>query len=249
MAEQEPKVVEPIVEPVVEPPVPGAAQPEPTPIGDPIPPEPILTPEEENVQLRTENARLSTESSGRLDNIIGLRSKLRTQPAIRQPVEDPYKGREDDEPFTVGDARKASMDIDQKVSAAKSEARMDLSVEIAEEKHKDFAAALATFEDMADRNPALWGVAYGSKNPGEYIYKEGGGTTSPETIKREAKKEVVDTITSARPVLPKGGGGGPLGGPITAEQVAKFSPGELQEFKKENPKDFNRIMRETGEAE
>ena len=218
-----------------------------------IPPEtveePTETPEEMVERLEAENERLSKESQGRLDTIVTLRSKARTRtPEVVQPTaKDPFEGRDPEDTFTVADARAADKRLQERERALKLQTKLDVSIDFAAGQHKDFDEAYANFEEKAEKNPALWGVAYGERNPGEYIYKEGKGTPSVAEVTKEVTKEVVEKIQKPRARLPKGGGGGKLGGPMTMEQKMAIAS-DPNQWAKLPEAERAKIMREVGSS-
>jgi hypothetical protein len=123
-------------------------------------------------------------------DIVGLRKALEAEIAkarnARRQLEEKINPKEEaeEQPNYYDDPDKAISQVERRIRAEVTKARLDLSESFAREKYQDFDEKLEVFDGMIRENPELHREMLNSQNPALFVYRK-----AEQKIKMEKFKD------------------------------------------------------------
>lgn len=141
---------------------------------------------EEQPEVKEEQPEEKTEEPA---DIVGLKKALEAELAkarnVRRQLEEKAKPKEEEEEQAnyFDDPDKAISQVERRIRAEVTKAKLDLSESFARDKYQDFDEKLEIFDGMIRENPELHRDMLKSQNPAEFVYKKAANKIKMEKFK------------------------------------------------------------------
>jgi hypothetical protein len=152
--------------------------------------------EEQDAAADTEAEQQEDKVEGKVEekaeepaDIVGLRKALEAEltkaRTARRQLEEKAKPKEEEEEQAnyYDDPEKAISQVERRIRAEVTKAKLDLSESFARDKYQDFDEKLEIFDSMIRENPELHRDMLNSQNPAEFVYKKAANKIKMEKFK------------------------------------------------------------------